>query len=82
MQWVQETIQGNIFVSPVLTDGTALLTKANPEGMFEYVMAEDITTETETLGIKEGSNLFGRVYVRGLPAVYDTNAACTLTGLT
>jgi uncharacterized linocin/CFP29 family protein len=81
LQWVKETIQGNVYFSPVLTTGTALMSKANPDGMFEYVLAEDLSTETETLSIKEGNNLFGRVYVRGLPVVYDDNAICTITGI-
>jgi len=83
LQWIKEIIQGGeVFMSPVLTTGTGMMTKANPGGLFEYVLAEDITTETETLSIKEGNNLFGRVYVRGLPIVYDGNAICTMTGLT
>ena len=83
LQWVKEALQGgNVYMSPVLTTGTAMMTKANPDGMFEYVMAEDLTTETETLSIKEGQNLFGRCYVRGLPVIYDTNAISTITGIT
>jgi len=81
-QWIQESLGGgSIYVTPAITAGTAMMTKANPDGMFELVMAEDLTTETETLSIKEGNNLFGRVYVRDLPVVYDTNAICTITGI-
>ena len=82
LQWIKEICQGEVYMSPVLTTGTGLMTKADPEGLFEYVLAEDLTTETETTSIKEGGNLFGRVYVRGLPLIYDTNAACTMTALT
>jgi uncharacterized linocin/CFP29 family protein len=82
LQWIKEIIQGEVYMSPVLTTGTGMMTKANPDGLFEYVLAEDITTETETLSIKEGNNLFIRVYLRGLPLVYDANAICTMTGLT
>jgi uncharacterized linocin/CFP29 family protein len=81
-QWIQESLGGgNVYVTPAITTGTAMMTKANPDGMFELVMAEDLTTETETLSIKEGNNLFGRVYVRDLPVVYDANAICTITGI-
>ena len=72
---------GSITVTPAITSETGMLTAANPAGAFEYVMAEDLTTETETTSIKEGNNLFGRVYLRGLPVVYDANAICTLTSL-
>jgi uncharacterized linocin/CFP29 family protein len=82
LQWIQESLQGgSVYVTPVMVDGTAMMTKANPDGMFELVMAEDLTTETETLSIKEGNNLFGRVYVRDLPVVYDANAISTITAI-
>lgn len=81
-QWIEQSLQGGgIYVTPAITAGTAMMTKVNPEGMFEYVVAEDVTTETETLSIKEGNNLYGRVYVRGLPVVYDSNAVCKLSNI-
>ena len=70
-----------MYVTPAIATGTGMMTKANPDGMFELVMAEDLTTETETLSIKEGQNLFGRVYCRDLPVVYDANAICTITAI-
>ena len=83
LQWIKEIIQGGeVYMSPVLTTGTGMMTKANPDGAFEYVLAEDITTQTETLDLKQGNNLFGKVYARGLPVVYDSNAICTMTSLT
>lgn len=81
-QWIEQEIGGPVMWSPVLTAGTGLMTKADPTGAFEYVLAEDITTVTETESVKDGEGLFGRVYVRGLPVVYDANALCTMTGLT
>jgi len=48
-------------------------------GLFEYVVAEDFTVSTETQSVRDGSGLFGRVYVRGLPVVYDSNAICKMT---
>jgi len=79
-QWIEESLQGgSIYVTPSMTAGTGLMTKTDPSGMFEYVLAEDLTTETEVLDIQHGNNLFGRVYVRGLPVVYDSNAICQMT---
>jgi len=81
LTWIKERIQGEIYVSASITAGTAMITKANPIGMFEYVVAEDFTVDTETMSAREGSGLFGRVYARGLPVVYDTNAICKMTVL-
>jgi uncharacterized linocin/CFP29 family protein len=78
--WVKENIGGDIYVSATQTASTGIMTKANPVGMFEFVVAEDLTVETETLSKKEGESLFGRVYVRGLPVVYDSNAICKISG--
>ena len=80
-QWIMETLGGEMFITPAITPGTGMITKANPEGAFEYVLAEDITTVTETESVKDGEGLFGRVYVRGLPVVYDSNAICKLTDI-
>jgi uncharacterized linocin/CFP29 family protein len=78
-QWVENAIGGQIVFSAAMTAGTGLMVTANPAGAFEYVVAEDVTTETEQETVKEGSGLFGRVYVRGIPVVYDANAICKLT---
>lgn len=79
LQWIKEQLQGgSIYVTPAITAGKAMLVKANPEGAFEYVIAEDLTVETEQTSLKEGGNLFGRVYLRGLPVIYDANAICTI----
>ena len=77
--WIKENIQGDIYVTPTMTAGTGMMCKANPIGMFEYVVAEDLTVETQILSKKEGESLFGRVYVRGLPVVYDSNAISKMT---
>jgi len=81
LTWIKERIGGEIYPTATMTAGTAMLTKANPVGMFEYVVAEDFSVETEVQSAREGSGLFGRVYVRGLPIVYDSNAICTITGI-
>lgn len=80
-QWILEQIGGQIISTPAMTAGTGMLTPVNPNGAFEYVVAENITTETMVQDIEKGSGLFGRVYVRGLPVVYDSNAICKLTNI-
>jgi uncharacterized linocin/CFP29 family protein len=77
--WIREAIEGQVFMSAALTAGNGLLTKANPVGMFEYVLAEDL--EVYTAVLQKSGNLFGRVYVRGLPIVYDANACCKLSNI-
>lgn len=78
--WIERQLQGgSIYVSPALTAGTGMMSAANPNGAFEYVVAEDLTTVTETESVKDGSGLFGRVYIRALPVVYDSNAICKMT---
>jgi uncharacterized linocin/CFP29 family protein len=80
-QWAEETMGGKVYVSPVITAGKGMMVAANPQGMFEYVVAEDLNVQTEILDLRDGNNLFGKVYVRGLPVVYDTNAICTATSI-
>jgi len=79
--WVKRVIQGEIYITPAMTAGDAMLVKADPTGAFEYVVAEDITTQTEMTDLKSGNNLFGRVWVRGLTVIYDSKAICTLTAI-
>ena len=80
MDWIERQLRGGqVFVTPAITEGTGMMTAANPNGAFEYVLAEDISTQTETESIKEGEGLYGKVYCRGLPVVYDANAICKMT---
>lgn len=78
LTWIKERIQGEIYPTATIATGTGMLTKANPVGMFEFVVAEDFSVETEVQSKREGSGLFGRVFVRGLPVVYDSNAICKI----
>jgi uncharacterized linocin/CFP29 family protein len=80
-QMIQQILGGEIISSPAMTAGTGMITPVNPNGAFEYVMAENITTVTEVQSVQDGEGLFGRVYVRGLPVVYDSNAICKLTSI-
>lgn len=82
LDWVKNRIGGQIFQSEALTTGTGLLSKANPVGVFEYVVAQDLTIETETESLRDGAGLFGRAFVRGLPVIYNSNALCSMTDLT
>jgi uncharacterized linocin/CFP29 family protein len=80
--WVQKRIGGRILQSEVFTAGTGMLTKANPVSLFEYVVARDINAETELQGIRKGNSMFGRVFVKGAPVIYNSNAICSMTDLT
>ncbi len=79
--WVKDVIKGEIFITSSMTAGNAMLTKANPVGMFEYVVAEDFNVETQVEDKRHGEGLFGRAYVRGLPVIYDSNAICSLSAI-
>lgn len=79
LDWVKARIQGEVYVTAGITASTGMMLKAELAGMAEYVLAEDLTTTTEI--VPRSGNLFGRVYVRGVPVVYDTNAICKLTGI-
>jgi uncharacterized linocin/CFP29 family protein len=80
--WVKKRIGGEVFVSEGMATGTGLLSKANPVGLFEYVVAEDLTVKTEQENLRAGEGLFGKVYVRGLPVIYNSNALCKMADLT
>lgn len=77
--WIREAIEGEVYMSAALTDGNGLLSKVNAEGMFEYVLAEDLSVYQAVI-IKSG-NLFCKVYVRGLPVIYDSNALSKLSAI-
>lgn len=81
LTWIKERIMGDIYATPTIATGTGMMTKANPIGLFEYVVAEDFTVSTEVMTKREGEGLFGRVYARGLPVVYDSNAICKMTSI-
>ncbi len=81
LDWIKARIGGTIFVSEAMTAGLGLMTKANPVGLFEYVVAEDLTIKTEQENLRAGEGLFGRAYVRGLPVIYDSNALCKMSDI-
>ena len=77
--WIREAIEGGVFMSAALAAGSGLLSKANTEGMFEYVLAEDLSVYEAV--IQKSGNLFVKVYVRGIPVIYDANALCKLSAI-
>ena len=78
-EYLEKTIEGKVYQTPAITAGTGLVSKANADGMFEYVMAEDVSVYTTIL--EKSRNLWGKAYIRGLPVIYDANAICKLTTL-
>ncbi len=79
LSYIKEVIKGEIYISPSLVAGTGLLSKKNNLGMFEYVLAEDVTSYTEP--VPRSGNLFGKIYVRGLPIIYESKALCKLSNI-
>lgn len=77
-------IGGVIFSTEAIIAGTGILMKAPIGGditRFSHVIAQDINVETEIESVRAGKGLFGRVFVRGLPVIKDSNAICTLTSI-
>ena len=76
---VKEVIGGSLIPTPFITDGTAMLL-ASPEARhFELVVAQDLTVETWEDA--ETGDLRGRVFECVVPAIYDANAICAITGV-
>lgn len=81
LEWVQKRIGGTIYETEALTAGNALLSKSNNVGAFQYVIAEDLRVKTELQSVREGEGLFAKVYVRGFPVIYNSNALCKLSNI-
>ena len=77
--WVKARIGGQIIETEAMATGTALLSKANNVGAFKYVIAEDLRVKTELQSVRDGEGLFAKVYVRGLPVIFNANALGALT---
>jgi uncharacterized linocin/CFP29 family protein len=80
-EWVQKRIGGQIYETEAMAPGTALLSKSNNVGAYKYVIAEDLRVKTEMQSVREGEGLFAKVYVRGLPVIYNSNALCAITDI-
>ena len=77
LNWIKSVIGGNVYATPAITAGNGLMSAVRSEGAFELVLAEDLTVDLEVL--EKSKNLYGKIYIRGLPVVYDSNALCKMT---
>ena len=71
--------RGKIRIDASIVAGTALMSVVDNEGQFDYIRAEDYTTYLKIL--EKTENLFARVYVRGLPIVYNAVSLCKLSNI-
>jgi len=87
-KWVEEALngpnnegggRGKIRIDASVVAGTGLLSVVDNEGQFDYIRAEDYTTYLKIL--EKTENLFARVYVRGLPIVYNSVSLCKLSNI-
>lgn len=74
-------LRGQLYESPSQTAGTGMQMSAGARGFFDISLGQDMTSEFEQLGLKEGKDIFGLVYEAIVPRVWETNAICTLTGI-
>lgn len=79
---VKRRIGGDIFETPVLTDGTGMLLEQPGAGFFDLPLGVDIHAEVEELPLNEFKDLYGVVWGAITPRIREANAICTLTGLT
>jgi uncharacterized linocin/CFP29 family protein len=68
---------GNVYVTPTITAGTALLAAAPNKAYADLVIAQDVQLEFEEL--EKSKNVFGRVFEALVPRVKHSNAFCTLS---
>ena len=74
---------GRIYEEPSMTAATGMLIAANgmQRGMYEYILARDLTISTKRYEEAEQGGLKGKITTVGVPVVYDTNSICSLTGI-
>jgi uncharacterized linocin/CFP29 family protein len=77
--WIEETIKGNVYMTPAITAGTGLMTAAGDRGFFDLAPGLDFTTLAELLGLDQGYDLFGVAIETLVPRVFEANAICSLT---
>jgi uncharacterized linocin/CFP29 family protein len=70
---------GQIFVTPTITAGTALLCAKPNTAFADLVVAQDVSIETEIL--EKSKNLFGRVMEALVPRVKQDVAFCKLSDI-
>ncbi len=74
---------GEVIQTNAQTVATGMLLAANgrERGMFEYRLAQDFTSDLEKIAIASGGGWKGKVFVAGVPIIYDSDAICTLTNI-
>jgi hypothetical protein len=70
---------GNIYVTPTITAGTALISATPSTEYADLVVAQDVKVETEIL--EKSQNLFGRVFEALVPRVKQDVAFCKLSDI-
>ena len=77
----RELIGGEIFQSPAIAAGTAMLLAPPDAGFFDLPLGIDIHAEVEELPLNEFKDLYGVVWEAITPRIRDGNAICTITGI-
>ena len=72
---------GRVWTSSHMTAGTGMMLPVNgaQKGFFEYVLAHDLDSVLNRRSIAEQGGIKGKVFVAGVPVIYDTNAICKLS---
>jgi len=78
---VQRRIGGQIFQTPVLTGGTAMLLAQPDAGFFDLPLGVDIHAEVEELPLNEFKDLYGIVWEAITPRIREANAICKLSSI-
>jgi len=78
---VRDLIGGQIFQSPAIAAGTAMLLAPPDAGFFDLPLGVDIHAEVEELPLDQFKDLYGVVWEAITPRVRDANAICTITGI-
>jgi uncharacterized linocin/CFP29 family protein len=77
----RDLIGGEIFQSPAIAAGTAMLLAPPDAGFFDLPLGIDIHAEVEELPLNEFKDLYGVVWEAITPRIRDGNAICTITGI-
>lgn len=76
---VKRRIGGEIYQSPAVAAGTAMLLAAPNSGFFDIAIGVDMTHEEAIL--EKSKDLWGIVYECLVPRVWETNAICKLSNI-
>jgi uncharacterized linocin/CFP29 family protein len=72
---------GQVWTSSHMAAGTGMMLPVNgaQKGFFEYVLAHDLDSVLSRKSIADQGGLKGKVFVAGVPIIYDSNAICKLS---